>query len=145
MTAQLEDMQALQALVVRYNINGDRGRVDVLGSCFAEDGVLEFNGKRGVGPAGVASALSGGMAQPGKRFIRHNLTTREILIADDGMTATGRLYFFVMTNHGIDHAGVYVDRYRKDNGQWKIAHREVRIDWQVEHSYREGQPYQRGG
>ena len=36
----------------------------------------------------------------------------------------------VHTNIGPDHHGVYVDRLARVDGQWKIAEREVRLDWQ---------------
>jgi len=130
----LKDMADIRALIMRYTINGDRGKVDVLASCFASDGVLKYPGNQGTGPDGVFKALTSGAANPARTFIRHNITSSEVLMDDSGWTATGRTYFFVISDNGPDHSGVYVDKYRREDGQWKIAHRDVRIDWQAETS-----------
>ena len=45
-------------------------------------------------------------------------------------SARARTYFGVYTDLGPDHAGVYVDAFRKEaDGRWRIAHRRVRLDW----------------
>ena len=129
---EMLDREAIRKLMTHYNINGDRGRLDGLASCFAEDGVLEFGTGRGVGPAQIAEALSSGALIEGLTLVRHNLTTSEIQVAADHKTAKGRTYFMVISNSGPDHSGVYVDDFAKQaDGNWKIARREVRIDWQA--------------
>jgi SnoaL-like domain len=130
MTLPPHDFAAIRSLVTRYNISGDRARIDDLAACFAPDGILEFPGRRGAGRRGIIEALGAGERNPDLTLTRHHLTTMQILPGEDADDATGRIYFFVVTNAGIDHSGVYVDRYTRHAGEWLVAHRQVRIDWQ---------------
>lgn len=127
------DREAIRVLMARYNINGDQGRIEALAATFADDGVLTFSGQVAEGKAEIVQRLSpGGTRNPALTVSRHHLTTA--LIEIDGETARGRSYFQVMTDIGPDHHGVYVDRFVKRGGKWRIARREVRIDWQSPHS-----------
>lgn len=140
MTAMSEqeraDRVAIRHLMARYNINGDRGRVDELAATFAEDGAIEFSGEKTVGRAAVFTRLSGGDGKtarnPALTVSRHHITTS--LVDIDGDRASGRTYFQVLTDIGLDHHGVYVDAIAKIDGEWHFTHREVRIDWQSPHS-----------
>jgi hypothetical protein len=38
------------------------------------------------------------------------------------------LYFFVITDIGLDHWGRYVDRYVVEDNRWKFAARQVTVD-----------------
>lgn len=130
-----EDMrhrEAIRALVTRYNIHGDRGRLDDLAACFAEDGTLQWTTGSGTGPAAIAAGLrSGTGGRSNITLIRHNLTTMHIELGEDRFSATGRIYFFVVSNTGPDHAGVYVDRYVRRGEEWLIASRQVRTEWRA--------------
>ena len=125
-----------------YNTEGDRGRFDGLLATFAADGVLELD--RGVftGREEICAALSPAVdakraearAADGPRiFLRHNLTTRRIEFRGPG-EADAWTYFFVVTPIGLDHCGVYVDRFVRQGEQWLIANRRVKIDWQAANS-----------
>lgn len=116
-------------LLARYTYNGDRGRIDALAACFADEGTLEFPGNNGTGPAGVAAALTGGERNPAIGFVRHHITNP--LIELDGDHATARSYFTVTSNNGPDHSGTYDDRLVRTAAGWRFAHRRVRIDWQA--------------
>jgi hypothetical protein len=126
------DREAIRVLMARYNINGDQGKIDELVATFTEGGTLHFNNEGSTGHAAILVRLSGGTRNPALTVSRHHLGTS--LIEIDGDEATGRTYFNVMTDVGPDHHGVYVDRFRKIDGAWRIAHRQVRIDWQSPHS-----------
>lgn len=127
------DREAIRVLMARYNIAGDRGDIATLAATFAVDGVLSFNGEPCTGRPAITARLSGGGTRnPALTVSRHHLTTS--LIEIDGDAATGRSYFHVLTDIGPDHHGVYVDRFARIDGDWRIAHREVRIDWQSPHS-----------
>ena len=129
-----EELRKLESLIARYTLNGDRGKLDALAACFAADGVLEFPGHRLVGPQDIAAALSTASRAASLDRVRHHLTTRHFEFTPGNRVANGRIYFLVITNVGLDHSGVYVDRYVRTDGQWLIAQRHVRIDWQSPNS-----------
>lgn len=126
------DREAIRDLLARYTYNGDRGRIADLAACFAEDGVLEFPGNNGTGPAGVIAALTSGTRNADISFIRHHITNP--LIEVDGDQATARSYFAVTSNNGPDHSGTYADKLIRTAQGWRFANRLVRIDWQAESS-----------
>jgi hypothetical protein len=127
----MTDTSEIRDLYTRYTYNGDRGRLADLAACFAEDGTLEFPGGKGTGPAGVAEALAQGIAgDPARTFTRHHVTNPLIDVAEDGQSATGRAYFSVYCNNGLDHVGTYNDKLCLTAEGWRFAYRQVRIDWQ---------------
>jgi len=137
--SEAEDRDAIRQLVATYTIEGDRGRVELVGQAFAEDATMEIPTWRAEGRAGIVQALGGvkrdgpspaSAPSPGARgrIMRHHLTSS--LIAFDGPdAATGRNYWINFSENGPDHSGLYADRYRRIDGRWFIVHREVRIDW----------------
>jgi SnoaL-like domain len=126
------DREAIRDLLARYTYEGDRGRIDGLAACFADDGILEFPGNSGIGPEGILKALTSGERNPAISFVRHHITNP--LIDVDGDAATARSYFQVFSNNGPDHAGTYSDKLTRTPAGWRIARRIVRIDWQAETS-----------
>jgi hypothetical protein len=143
MTAEeLASREEIRHLMSIYNTAGDRMHLDELASVFTEDGILEatvfrFQGHReiveGLGGAspGRSTPRGTGTDPPARRrptLVRHNLTTSRIELTGPE-AATGRSYFVVFTEIGPDHAGVYVDEFAKVKGSWRIARRQVRIDW----------------
>lgn len=123
---------AIRDLLARYTYNGDRGRIDQLAACFAENGVLEYPGQVAQGPAAIAAALRSGPANPALTFVRHHITNPLVEVSDD--TATARSYFAVHADNGPDHSGTYDDRLVRTDEGWRFAHRRVRIDWQAQAS-----------
>jgi SnoaL-like domain len=123
--------EAIRDLLTRYTYNGDRGRIDDLAACFAADGVLEFPGNSGTGPAGVKAALTSGARNPAITFIRHHITPPLITLDASGTRATARSYFAVTSNHGPDHSGTYDDQLVLTADGWRFARRRVRVDWQA--------------
>jgi hypothetical protein len=124
------DREAIRDLMARYNINGDRARIEAFAATFAPEGTLEFSGEATRGRAAIFARLSGGSAprDPRHTFSRHHLTTS--LVELDGDRATARTYFHVLTDIGLDHHGHYADRLCRIDGEWFFEHRSVRIDWQ---------------
>ncbi len=125
---EVADREAIRLLMARYNAHGDRGRLEALAATFAEEG--EFSGTASRGRAGILARLGApGARDPRLTVTRHHLTTS--LVEIDGDRATGRTYFQVWTEIGLDHHGVYVDAMVKQAGGWLFLVREVRIDWQA--------------
>ncbi|QJQ31421.1 nuclear transport factor 2 family protein [Sphingomonas lacunae] len=132
--AELLAREAIRDLLTRYTYNGDRGRIDALAACFADNGVLEFPGNSGTGPTGVKAALTSGERNPTISFVRHHVTPPIIELAADGESATARSYFAVTSDNGPDHSGTYDDWLTLTKQGWRFALRRVRIDWQAETS-----------
>ena len=134
---ELMDREEIRCLQNAYNIGGDRGRIDELAGVFTPDGTLTSRGGTAVGPAAIQAQMTKSGPRPTEGpdrkmdFVRHNLTTSRVDF-DSPTDARGRTYFMVYSEIGPDHMGVYVDRYKKIDGAWKIAERKVRIDWVAE-------------
>jgi ketosteroid isomerase-like protein len=148
---QLTARESIRDLVARYNATGDSGRFDETLALFAQDAVLEivpdqcYRGHdeirnmftRAASPIGARDGDDASNGSNGKgHHLRHFTATHQIDISgpDD---AAGRCYFAVLTERGLDHWGRYLDRYRRDDGRWLFATREVRIDGRVPGSWAE--------
>jgi uncharacterized protein (TIGR02246 family) len=130
---------AIADLVVRYNSNGDTGRFDNVMELFAPDAVMEGNGKPRHGRDEIRTIFTGaadgfaGKTGTAPRHVRHTTGTLQIDLIDE-TSATGRCYFQVLTQIGLDHWGRYVDSYRVIDGKWRFASRKVSIDGQSPNS-----------
>ena len=133
---------AIRDTLARYNIAGDRLRVDDFIACFTPDGMLEtgaytLSGREEIHAWMTGMRPAGGLsAKPSRipRFVRHHLATCQIDLTGPH-TATARTYWMVLTDIGPDHAGLYVDNFRCENGNWLIAHRKARTEWFASESY----------
>ena len=137
--------EAIRDTIAKYNVSGDRLKAEDYAACFTEDGIIESTTKgvrdnfRYEGRAAILEWQNAWRnAKPGQEtrkdvvrkatFVRHNLTTCKIDLTGPD-TADVRTYWMVITDAGPDHSGVYVDKFRVEDGQWLIAHRKVRTDW----------------
>lgn len=129
--AELAAREAIRDLVARYNALGDAGRLDALCELFAEDAVLELDGRRCAGRGAIRalfeSAAEEARSGGGIRLLRHFTATHVIELAEGGR-ASGRLYYQVLTEHGLDHWGRYLDAYRVDAARWCFAERRATVD-----------------
>jgi len=124
------DRNAIRNLMARYSLASDCGRFEALADTFAEDGTLCFSGQATTGRAQIVARLNQrGPRNAALTFTRHHLTTS--LIEVEGEHATGKTYFQVLTNIGLDHCGVYLDEFIRQDGNWYFARREARADWQA--------------
>jgi hypothetical protein len=150
----LEDLLAREAIrdtLAKYNTSGDRSRAEEYAACFTTDGIIEsedrsgnkaiyFEGRDAILAWQTAwkNAPKGSNDTPNvqrkAQFVRHNLTTSKIDLTGPD-TANVRTYWMVITDVGPDHSGVYVDKFRKEDGHWLIAHRKVRTDWFAPNSH----------
>lgn len=136
----IEDLlarEAIREVMAKYTVTGNRLEVADFLSCFTDDAIIEsefaapdktfrFEGKAAI-QAWQQRWLAGDEVY-GTTFVRHHLTTSTIdLTGPDA--ATARTYWTVWTDIGPDHAGVYIDSFRKVGEAWLIAHRRIRFDW----------------
>ena len=125
--------EEIRQLIAIYATAGDGGRREQFGTVFTLDAVLRAPGIHCEGRDNIVQGLfadnqSDSTKRPAVKFVRHNITTSNITFTGpDG--AKGRSYFVVVTDAGLDHSGVYTDEFRKIDGAWKIASRDVRIDY----------------
>lgn len=128
---ELAAREGIRDLVARYNISGDSGRIAELVALFIEDGELEVDGAVHRGRAALedffGGVARGGAGVPELRALRHHLATQQIDIVG-AARATGRVYFSVYTDRGLDHWGVYRDEYCLTEDGWRFARRRVSVD-----------------
>ena len=149
----LEDLLAREMIrdtLAKYNHSGDSLRAEDFAACFTEDGILESAQEGGFRYASRAEILAwqsawrdgaaAGDGPPsaetakGPKFVRHNLTTSRIELTGPD-SAKARTYWLVVTDIGPDHRGIYMDVFRRVDGDWLISHRRVRTEWWAESSY----------
>jgi len=123
--------EEIRDLVARYNANGDAGRYEQVLELFAPDAVMDVSGTVYRGRDEIRTIFTGAAADfaaaDGFRYVRHATSTHQINMTGPA-SAEGRLYFFVIMAHGLDHWGRYRDRYIAVDGHWRFEHRRVVVD-----------------
>jgi len=138
-TEEIAAQFEIRDLIARYNQCGDANDVHGYAGTFAPDGVIEgigysFAGREAILAWKIARTPGAGSASvAGPLFRRHNVTTTRITL-DGPDRASGLVYWMVVSELGLDHAGFYTDRYVRVGGEWLIGHRLVTIIWRHEHS-----------
>ncbi len=133
---ELVARESVRDLVARYNANGDAGRFDDVLALFHADAVMELPDRTYRGASEIrsmferASQRTGSGGGASARFIRHFTATHQIDLQGPGQ-ASGRAYYLVLTDRGVDHWGRYVDRYRAEDGRWYFVQRKVTVDGAV--------------
>jgi hypothetical protein len=134
----------IRDLVARYNLHGDAGRFEAQAEVFAEDGVLVMDTPDDPEPLTLRGRtnIRQAIAEVGRRwakevraaggepFVRHFVSTHVIDI-EDRDNASGRAYALVLFATGLDHWGYYTDRYVREDGVWRIAHRKAHTEGRV--------------
>ena len=122
----------IRDLVARYNANGDTGRFAQVRALFTPDAVMriepdqEYEGIDAIMTIFTGTS-SNTAASSSLTHVRHFTSTHQIDLEDDSH-ASGRLYFAVLTDIGLDHWGRYVDRYVRTAEGWRFARRSVSVD-----------------
>ena len=140
----LDDLIAREAIrdtIAKYNVSGDRLKVDDYAACFTEDGIIQSERAPGdfifryEGREAIRDWQNRWLArEPGTdmvhkaSFVRHHISTCKIELTGPD-TATARTYWAAWTDIGPDHCGVYMDDFRRVGDDWLIALRRVRKDW----------------
>jgi len=143
---KLDDLLAREAIrhvIAQCSTSGDRLRIGELVACFTPDGVIESENvpdDRAFRHQGREAIrvwqdrwLQREGATHGATFVRHHLSTSMIELTGHHQ-AEARTYWVAWTDIGADHAGIYLDRFCKVDGEWLIAQRRIRMDWEAEGS-----------
>lgn len=120
----LEELSAREAIrerIAAYNHAGDRGRLEALAACFADDGVLVLpDGTRLAGRLAIVTELEAVgrelAARTQRPLLRHHVSSLTIQL-EGPSSATARAYFAVYTEVGLDHWGGYADRLVRREGE----------------------------
>jgi ketosteroid isomerase-like protein len=130
----IEDRQAIHDVIVRYCRGVDRSDPDLVLASFHDDAIDNHFGvvlpfREAIGT--LKAARSG--SAPSKTRSMHNICN--VLVDVDGDVARCETYVTVIVRiphegKEIDwtHAGRYVDRFERRNGEWRIAYRTVVYD-----------------
>ena len=141
-TWELEARESIRDLVARYNANGDAGRIAPPAELFAADAVLEVPGEELLGRDAIRDFFDGlaratkNQAEGGVKLIRHFTATHQIDVHGPDR-ASGRCYYAVLTDRGLDHWGRYLDEYRCSGGRWVFSRRRATLDGRVPGSWSE--------
>jgi hypothetical protein len=131
---RVEDRQAIHDAIVRYCRGVDRSDPSLVLSAFHDDAIDNHFGvvlpfREAIGTLKAARTGS----PPSKTKSMHNICN--VLIELDGDIARCETYVTVIVripHEGTDidwtHAGRYVDRFEKRDGEWRIAYRTVVYD-----------------
>jgi hypothetical protein len=132
----IEDRQEIHDAIVRYCRGVDRSDPDLVLSAFHDDAIDNHYGvvlpfREAIGTLKAARSADG--KPTSKTTSMHNLCN--ILIEVNGDVARCESYVIVIVRipregGAIDwmHAGRYVDRFERRNGDWRIAYRTVVYD-----------------
>jgi hypothetical protein len=138
--------EAIRQTMAAYTNAGDRLREADFLAVFTQDAVLEsegvperdlfrYDGREAIG-AWIARwrQPSEGVARTHQAsFVRHHLSTCHIELTGPA-SARARTYWVAWTDIGPDHAGYYLDEFRREGDRWLIRHRRIRRDWQAAES-----------
>ncbi len=153
-TWELLARECIRDTIARYNSNGDAARWDELEALFASDAVMDIDGQiyegrpaimamfravqvfsvkdgTGSGTEAPYTTIAEWLARGNKPFVRHFTATTQIDVLSEA-SATARSYYFVLTIHGLDHWGRYIDDFTLMDGRWVIARRQHRLDAAIE-------------
>jgi SnoaL-like domain len=133
----IEDRQAIHDVIVCYCRGVDRSDPELVLAAFHDDAIDNHFGvvlpfREAIGT--LKAARSAGSSPPSKTTSMHNICN--VLIELDGDIARCESYVTVIVRipraegRAIDwtHAGRYVDRFERRNGDWRIAYRTVVYD-----------------
>lgn len=127
----------IAATMARYATSVDRGDAAGVARTFAAHARLEVS-SGGVMQGRVAIEAFYDKAIGARRsdwvagtpvpLLRHNLTTSRVDL-ESPTRATGRTYFMTLTAVGLDHAGIYTDVYKVEDGLWLFEDRIITVEW----------------
>jgi SnoaL-like domain len=131
---QLEDRQAIHDVILRYCRGVDRSDPDLILSAFHDDAIdNHFGVVLPFREAITTLKAARNRSSPSMTTSMHNICN--VLIELDGDVARCESYLIVIVRIPKDggdidwlHAGRYVDRFERRNGEWRIAYRTVVYD-----------------
>ncbi|TFY94835.1 nuclear transport factor 2 family protein [Pseudomonas nabeulensis] len=136
---RLVSLEAIRTLRMRYCHHLDANRMDALAQLFTEDAVCHVAGAGWTGRDAIKAGLSQAFIdfdteQRGQYPFLHAVSNHWIEMLDDDH-AEGRCYLtdWVTQRPAGENPllllGVYVDEYRRVDGEWLISHTRLDVVW----------------
>ena len=130
------EYELIRQLLARYNLAIDLGDAEGWAATFTPDGVFQCSGLPEGSPLG--GRYEGTAALVAYAKVNHRIAkgrarhwNANILIEGDGDTASMRCYLLNLTAVSGKLAGttgIYEDRLRKLDGEWRFAERHIAVD-----------------
>ncbi|API59918.1 hypothetical protein BSL82_11850 [Tardibacter chloracetimidivorans] len=123
-------LAAITALLNRLAVATDRADAGELAEIYYPDAAVRTPAWDADGHAQIIEKMRGNPdVDLGVTTVRHHLTTINISLIGSDIADT-QTYFMVVTDHGVDHTGVYYDRLRKNRrDHWRVAERRVKLNY----------------
>jgi uncharacterized protein (DUF1330 family) len=126
------DEAAIQRVLVQYCRGVDRGDEELIAAVYWPDATDDHGRYKGSGPGFAPYVV--------KALNAHALATQHSIgnVSIELSDATAHVESYVLARHKTRRdgrllletfGGRYVDRFEKRGGEWRIAHRQVVVDW----------------
>lgn len=130
---EVHALAEINQLLARCTQAGDARKAEGYARCYARDGILELHQETISGRAAIRAWMEAPSVIPvptggAPGFVSHHLTTCVVDFTGPD-EASARTYWMVTGAAGLDHNGFYVDRLRREDGEWLIVHRRPRTLW----------------
>ncbi|MCZ4316686.1 nuclear transport factor 2 family protein [Comamonadaceae bacterium G21597-S1] len=136
MISAMEDKFAIEELVARYNQSLDQGRYEEFLACWCEDGVFDGLGGHYAGLAAIRKFTDGydtgyRLRLNGLKHFTVNILSR---IDGDQASSSSHLQLVCTGTKGarILFTGLYEDKLRRVEGEWRFSHRTLLQDMPLE-------------
>jgi hypothetical protein len=126
---KMEDVQAIQSLLVHYGRELDKRDFAAYGALFAQDGSWQGGMGTATGPDAIAKMVAAGFGRMSPTLYEnsyHVMTSFDIDVNGDTATAWSRWTWVVVGANGKpqpERAGHYEDRLVRERGAWKFKSR----------------------
>lgn len=124
---RLEDRAELNDLIVDYFLASDGDDFEGIAASFTEDAVFSASGApAGKGRAGITAFIRGARAHMGLTLHTPNYVRLRFEDDDHASGIVGAHLELVIGNETLFGAVRYIDAYRREDGRWRIAARDMR-------------------
>jgi hypothetical protein len=130
-TRKLEDVAAIQSLLVHYGRELDKRDFKAYGALFAQDGSWKGGMGTATGPDAIAKMVAAGFERMAPALYEksfHSMTSFDVAVNGDTATAWSRWTWFVVGADGRprpERAGHYEDTLVREHGEWKFKARQA--------------------
>lgn len=137
-TDELIAREAIRHTLTAYNKAGDEDDAEGFAACFTEDALMQSVAFRHEGREAIRQwkAAASVFKATGRTagFRVHHISSIHIELTSPE-EAKVRTCWFVVTDIGPDHSGLYHDRFRRVGERWLIEERLIDMVWRAEDSF----------